>query len=227
MPRRYSGLFGDHLWRASTESVQRARIDHGPDWQTDDDESALPAALTILVTRVAVNAVVDVSRHVWVLEVVGAVAAVATRALEYGVVAGINVARGAHAVGVAVGNRERRVLRVVERRACPSRGVVTVLTCSREELRLRRVAWIGRVVVVVLMATDAGQGQRRVVVVDMAVRAHTRRHHVRTSKRERCVAVIKRGVGPDDGVVAEFTGSRESGRRVRGIIRAGVILLMA
>ena len=39
--------------------------------------------------------------------------------------------------------------------------------------------------------------------------------------------MIERGVGPDDGVVAEFTGSRESGRRVRRIIRAGVILLMA
>ena len=48
-----------------------------------------------------------------------------------------------------------------------------------------------------------------------------------TRERERSVVVIERGVGPDDGVVAEFAGSRESGRRVRGVVRAGVILLMA
>lgn len=144
------------------------------------------------MTLVAVNAVVDVSRHVWVLEVTGVVASMAARALEYRVVVGINVARGADAVGVAMGDGERRVLGVVERRACPSRGVVTALTGCREELRLRRMAWIGRIVVVVLMATDARQWQRCVVAVDMAVRAHTRRHHVRSSKRERCVVVIKR-----------------------------------
>lgn len=153
--------------------------------------AALSAAHAALVTLVAVNAVVHVPAHVIVLEVVGVVAAMAARTLENGVVAGINVARGAHAVGVAMGNGERRVLRVVERRACPSRGVVTGLTCCREELRLGRMAWIGRIVVIVLMATDARQWQRRVVAVDMAVRANTRRHHVRTRKRERCVVVIE------------------------------------
>jgi hypothetical protein len=104
---------------------------------------------------------------------------------------------------------------------------VAVLARGRKELRLGGVAWIGCIVVVRLMATDAREWQRGVVVVDMAVRAHTRRHQVRNSKRERCVVVIERGVCPDDGVVAEFTGSRESGSRVRGIVRAGVILLMA
>ena len=179
------------------------------------------------MTLVAVNAVVHIPAHLLVVEVTRVVAAVAARALEYGVVAGINVAGGAYAVSVAMANRERRVLRVVERRARPSRSVVTGLTSSGEELRLRGVARIRCVVVVGLVATDARQWQRRVVAVDMAVRAHTRRHHVRTGKRERSVVVIKRGVGPDDGVVAEFAGSRESGRRVRGIVRAGVILLMA
>jgi hypothetical protein len=76
------------------------------------------------------------------------------------------------------------------------------------------------------MATDARERQRGVVIVDMAVRAQTRRHRVRTSKGKRCVVVIKRGVGPDDGVVAEFARSGESGRRVRGVVGAGVILLM-
>lgn len=164
------------------------------------------------MTLIAVDAVVHIPAHLFVAEVTRVVAAMAARALEYSVIAGVNVARGAHAVGVAMADREWRVLRVVERRACPGRGVVTGLTCCREELRLRRMAWIGRIVVVVLMATDTRQWQRRVVIVDMAVRARTRRHHVRASKRERCVVVIKRGVSPDDGVVAKFAGSRESGR---------------
>ena len=178
------------------------------------------------MTLVAVDAVVYIPAHVIVVEVSGVVASVAARALEYGVVAGINVAGGADAVGVAMVYRELRVLRVVERRARPGGGVVAGLAGSGEELRLRSVAWIRGVVVVVLVATDARQGQRRVVAVDMAIRANTRRHHVRTGKRERSVVVIKRGVGPDDGVVAEFAGSRESGRRMRGITCAGVILLM-
>lgn len=176
---------------------------------------------------VAVNAVVDISAHLRVLEVIRVVTAVAARALEYGVVAGINVARGAHTVGVAMVDRELGVLRVIECRTSPCGRVVAVLTCCREELRLRRMAGIGCVGVVGLMATDARGWQRGVVVVDMAVRAHTRRHQVRTSKRERSVVVIERGVCPDDGVVAEFTGSRESGRRVRRIVRGRVILLMA
>ena len=176
---------------------------------------------------VAVDAVVHIPIHVLVVEVSGVVAAVATRALEYCVVAGINVAGSTHAVGVAMVDRELCVLRVIECRTGPGGRVVAVRASSRKELRLRRVARIACVVVVRLMATDACQGQRRVVAVDMAVRANTRRHHVRTGKGERSVVVIERGVGPDDGVVAEFTGSRESGRRVRRIIRAGVILLMA
>ena len=176
---------------------------------------------------VAVGTVVHIPTHLLVTEVIRVVTSVAACALEYRVVIGINVARGTNAIGVTVVDRELRVPRMVERRACPSRGVVAGLACSRKELRLRRVTWIGRVVVVVLMATDARQGQRGVVAVDMAVRAHTRRHHVRTGKGERCVVVIECGVGPDDGVVAEFTGRRESGRRVRRIVRAGVILLMA
>ena len=159
-------------------------------------------------------------------EVIRVITSVAACALEYRVVIGINVARGTNAVGVTVVDRELRVLRMVEGRACPSRGVVAGLARGRKELRLRRVTWIGRVVVVVLMATDARQGQRRVVAVDMAVCAHTRRHHVRTGKGESRVVVIESGVGPDDGVVAEFTGRWESGRRVRRIIRARVILLM-
>ena len=109
------------------------------------------------MTLVAVDAAVYIPTHLLVVKVSCVVAAVAACALEYGVVIGINVTGSANAVGVAMVDRELGVLRMVERRARPSRGVVTSLTCSREELRLRRVAWIGRVVVVILMATDARQ----------------------------------------------------------------------
>lgn len=191
------------------------------------EQPVLSAAPAALVTLVAVDAVVQIPVDVLVVEVIRVIASVAACALEYRVVIGINVAGSTNAVGVTVVDRELRVQRMVEGRACPRRGVVAGLACGRKELRLRRVTWIGRVVVIVLMATDARQGQGCVVAVDMAIRAHTRRHHVRAGKRERSVVVIERGVGPDDGVVAEFAGSRESGRRVRGVVRAGVILLMA
>ena len=195
-------------------------------WYQSRKNAALsaPAALVALV---AVDAVVHIPVHVRVVEVSGVVAAMTACALEYRVVVGINVAGSAHTVGVAMVDRELRVLRVIERGTGPGGGFVAVQACGRKELRLRRVARIGRVVVVRLMATDARQGQRGVVAVDMAVGAHTRRHHVRTGKGERSVVVIECGVCPDDGVVAEFTGRRESGRRVRGIVRARVILLMA
>jgi len=116
---------------------------------------------------------------------------------------------------------------VIEGRAGPGGGVVAVQARGREELRLRRVAWIGGVVVVGLMTTDTRSGQRRVVVIYMAVCAHARRHQVRTGQRESGVVVIKRRIHPVCRVVAEFARSRESGGSVRGIIRAGVVLLVA
>ena len=175
---------------------------------------------------VTIDTVVDIAANIRVLEIGGIIPAVASRALEDGIVVRIDVARGAHVIRVAMRGRELCVLRVIERGAGPGRGAVAGLARGGEELLLRRVTRVGGVVVVGLMAADAGCRQRRVVVVDVAVRANTWRHHVRTGEWERRVVVIKRGVGPDDGVVAELTGSRESGRRVRGIVGASVILLM-
>ena len=45
------------------------------------------------MTLVTINAVVDVSRNIVVMEVRGIISAVASRALEYGVVVGVGVAR--------------------------------------------------------------------------------------------------------------------------------------
>ena len=153
---------------------------------------ALSSALSTLVTLVAIDAVVDVARHLIMLEIVRIISPMASGALEDGVVIGVGVAGRAHAAGVAVRDREGRVLRMVECRSRPRRRVVTILASGREKLRLRRVTGVGRVVVVRLMTADAGCRQRGVVVVDMAVGALPGWHGMRSSQRERRVVVVKR-----------------------------------
>ena len=152
---------------------------------------------------------------------------VAVGALEHGVVIRIRMARGANTVGVAMVNRESRVLRVIERRTSPGGRVMAGRAGRREELRLRGMAGIGGVVVIGLMAADTSRGQRGVVAVDVAVSAYPRRCLVRAGQGECRVVVIERGICPDSRVMAEFTGRRESGRRVRRIGCTGVILLVA
>ncbi len=171
----------------------------------------LSAALSARVTLITVDAVVDVARHVVVLEVRWVVIPVTARALEHGVVIGICVARRTNVVRISVRCRELRVLRVVESRPGPGRRVVTVLACIREELWLRCVTGIRRVVVIGLMAADAGRRQRGVVVVHMAVGANTWRHRMRSRQRERCVVVVKCRIRPDHRIVAKFARGRESG----------------
>lgn len=126
------------------------------------------------------------------LEIIGVVAAVASRALEDGVVVRIRMARGAHVVGIAVTGRELRVLPVIERGSGPSRCVVAGLARGREKLWLRRVSWIRCVVVILLVAPNAVRRQRRVVVVHVAIAALPRRDGVRSRQGKRCVAVVER-----------------------------------
>ncbi len=144
------------------------------------DAELLSATLTSRVTLVTVNAVVDVARHLIVLEVVRVVVAMAARALEHRIVVRVDMARRTNVVRVAMARWELRVLRMVERRVRPIRGVVAVLARRREELRLRLVSRIGRVVVIGRMAAVTIRGQRRVVPVHMAIRAYAWRHQVRS-----------------------------------------------
>ena len=116
---------------------------------------------------------------------------------------------------------------MIESGSGPCRRVVAGLARGREELRLRRVAWVGRVVVVRLVTADASRGQSRVVIVDVAVAALSRRHGMRASQRKRSVVVIERGVGPDARVMTDLAGGGETRRSMRRIVGAGVILLMA
>lgn len=110
------------------------------------------------MTLVTVDAVVDIPRHVVVLEIVRVIATMASRALEDGVIVRVDVAGRANSARIAVVNRERRVLRVIKRRARPCRRVVTVLAGGREELRLCGMARICRVVVVSLVTANADGG---------------------------------------------------------------------
>jgi len=106
-----------------------------------------------------------------VLEIVRVVAAMASRALENGVIVRVDVAGRANSARIAVIGWELRVLCMVERGAGPSAGVVAVLARGREELRLCSMARIRGVVVVGLVTTYADRGQGRVIVVDVAIRA--------------------------------------------------------
>ena len=134
-------------------------------------------------------------------------------ALENRIIVRIRMACRTDSIGVAMGDREWRVLRVIERRVQPVRGAVAVLASGREKLRLRRMPRIRRVVVVGLVAADASRRQRGVVVVDVAIRAHPRRHGVRSRQRKRRVVVIEGRVRPMDSVMAEFAGGRETAMR--------------
>ena len=136
------------------------------------------------------------------------------------------MAGGAYVVSASMAGWEWRVLGVIECRSRPgSRGVAS-LARSREELGLRLVARVRRVVVIRLMAADTRDRQSRVVPVYVAVRALARRHCMRTRQRECRVRVVEGGVGPDRRVVAQLAGGRESRRSMGGIGRPRIILLM-
>jgi hypothetical protein len=130
------------------------------------------------VTLVTVGAVVHIPGHTRVLEVARVIAPMAIRTLEHRIVIRVRVTCRADPVGVAMGNREYCVLRVIEGCTRPRGRGVAGRARSREELRLRRVAGVGGVVVVGLMASDAGRRQRRVVAIHVTVGAYPRWHGV-------------------------------------------------
>ncbi len=159
---------------------------------------------------VAVHTVVYISVDVFVVEIVRVPTSMATGALKNRVVIRIGVARRTDSIRVAMAGRELRVLRVIERRIQPVCSVMTVLARRREELRLRGMPRIRRVVVVGLVAADARRRQRGVVVVDMAVGTCPRRNRMRSGQRERCVVVIEGRIRPLHRVMAKLAGRREA-----------------
>ena len=92
----------------------------------------------------------------------------------------------------------------------------------RGESRCRVGHWCSRIVVIGLMARDACRTCQIVVVIDVTIRASSRRHHVRTSKRETSAVVIERGIQPSAGAVALIASLREIRRhvvRIRGSLK--------
>ena len=115
---------------------------------------------------------------------------------------------------------------MIERGICPNSSVVAEFAGRRESGR--RVRRIGCTRVIFLMARIARRAVERIVAVDVAIGAQARRNRMRASQREACGRVVKRGVGPETGVVTAFASGRECGcdvihRRLRII----VIRLMA
>jgi len=122
---------------------------------------------------IAINAVVDIAANALVF-LVGLRLSVTVRTLEDRVIVRIDMAGGADAISIAVIDRERRVLRVIERSLQPVRCVMAGLAGRGEELRLSRMSGIRGGVVVGLVASDARRRQRGVVIVDVAIGAEPR-----------------------------------------------------
>ena len=180
------------------------------------------ATATALVTLVTIHAVVHISAHVRMAEIVCVSAAMTLRALEHRVVAWVRVAGRAHPVGVAVVGRE---VSVIERRTRPGGGGMA-RSARRREAR-RSVVRIRRAVVVGLVAADASGRQCRVVVVDVAHHTSHGRSRMEASKREGRVVVIKGRARPVRGAMADIAGRWEAGARVGRRIGVVVVGLMA
>lgn len=164
------------------------------------------------VTLIAIHTVVYISAHAPVFRI-GLGLGMTICAGEDGVVARIRVAGAAHSVGAAVIQRE---IGVIELSIRPLDRIMAGRAGGRE--LGRDVIRIGRVLVVRLMTAVAIRGQARVVVVDVAVDACSRRYYVRAGQREASLAVVEGGVGPLDRVVTDLAGLRESSGHVVRIL---------
>lgn len=135
---------------------------------------------------IAIYAVVHIPADVRVTEIRRIPASVALRALENQVVRGIDMARSAHAVGVAMINGEIGVIECCPEPGC--RGVAGRTSCRETGCRVGRIRCgvvRGRV------ATVAIGWQRRVIVVYVAHRTGNRRRGVKASQRENSRVVIE------------------------------------
>ena len=151
------------------------------------------------------------------------VAGHASRAVQRVVIVDVAVDALPRRHGVRAGQRESG-RGVVKLRVRPQHGVVALLAC-RGKSRMRH--WRGRGVVVVLVATDACSAGDAVVVADVAIRALSWRHSVRSGQRKPGLGVIKRRRLPGGCVVAGIASLRESAADVVGIAGALEVLQMA
>lgn len=181
-------------------------------------------AAGVFVALVAVGAVVDIPTHIGMLEIRSIIVAVATGALEHGVVGRIRVAGGTNTVRVAVIHIE---ICVIECRSGPAcRGMARIASCREASRCVVRIVGPG---VIRLVTAIAGRGQRRVVVVHVALRAGDVRRVI-SRQRERRGVVIEGGAQPirgRPGGVASVARCGEANGRVRWAIGAVVVRLVA
>ena len=173
---------------------------------------------------VTVRAVVDIPTNIGMIEIRCIVIAMTTGALEHGVVARIRVAGGTDTIRVTVIRWE---VRVVERGSGPAGRGVARIASRRETSGL--VIGIRGPGVIRLVTAIAGRWQRRVVVVHVALRAGDVRRMI-SRQRECRGVVIEGGARPirgRPGSVASVASCREAHGRVRRVIRAVVVRLVA
>ena len=146
----------------------------------------------------------------------------AKRAVQLVVIVDVAIHASAWWHGMRSSQRETG-LRMIEFPIRPLHGVMA-LFASRRETRMRHRAV--RVIEIGLVAADARSRQTGVVVVDVAVRARSRRHSVRTGQREGRVVVIEGRIRPGGGVMAHLASRGEAGVW-HGTVRSREIFLMA
>jgi len=135
------------------------------------------------------------------------------------------------AIGVATGARDCRMRPrqreagggVIEHPVAPVGGGVALVTGLREAGGY--VIWIGRALEIFQVALYAGAARQVVGVIYVALRALQRR--VRSGQRETGGRVIKCRRCPVRGAMALLAGLRESGSRVRRIVRGLEIVQVA
>ena len=178
------------------------------------------ATADALVALVAIHTVVHIAPHALVPGV-GLRLGVTVSTGEDRVVVRIRVAGAAPTVGVAMVQREPRV---IELAIHPLDSVVAGCTGARE--MGGDMVRIVRILVVRLVAAIAVGGQVFVIVVDVAVGAGARRYGMRACEREAGLAVVKVGVGPFDRVMADLAGLRKASLhviRVIGVVEVGQV----
>lgn len=108
----------------------------------------------------------------------------------------------------------------------PVRRIVALLT-RRREAQLNVVHRRGRVVIVLLVAADAGRAAQRVIVIDVAHHARNRGIRVEARQRETYRAVIESRRHPSIRRVALLAIRRESRPGVHRVVRLLEIRLVA
>ena len=153
--------------------------------------------------------------------VVGLVATDARRAGDAVVVVHVAVSALPRRYHVRSRQRESR-LRVVKRCRLPCRGVVTGFTRLRKATG--NVVRVRRTIEILQVTRDARDAGQVVVVIDVAIRALSRRHRVRSGQSEVDHRVIESRRGPGNRGMALLAGRGKICRDVIGVRGALEIL---